>query len=67
MQQRPFFWSSPEFGGQILKVWTEIDLPSLTKLHKKVLPPQNFLNQQKIDAYIRSLPVLLFCYNVIAN
>ena len=33
------------------KFRTEIELLSLTKLFKNILPPRNLRNQQKIDAY----------------
>ena len=36
------------------KLWTEIELLSLTKLRKNILPPRNLLNQQKIDAYVHT-------------
>ena len=51
MWQKPFFWSSPEFGGKIPQFRTETELVSLPKLCKKVSPPWNLLNQQKIDTY----------------
>ena len=36
------------------KFWTEIELFSLTKLRKNILPPRNLFNQQKIDAYLNT-------------
>ena len=40
--------AAPEFGG---KFQNEIELLSLTKLRKNILPSRNLLNQ-KIDAYV---------------
>ena len=44
------------FFGLTLNLGTkfriEIELLSLNKLLKKVSPPRNWLNQQKIDAYV---------------
>ena len=40
---------------------TEIELFSLTKLHKNILPLLNLLNQEKIDAYGGGTPKL--CQN----
>ena len=57
MQQTPsFFLAASEFGG---KFRNEIELLSLTKLHKNILPHRNLLNQQKIDAYACIYPALL--------
>ena len=47
MRQR-IFLIFIEFGA---KFRTKIDLLSLTKFRKKILPSRNLLNQKKIEAY----------------
>ena len=49
MRRRPFFFGL--FLNLGAKFRTKIKLLSLTKLRKKILPPRNLFNQQKIDAY----------------
>ena len=41
------------------KFHIEIELLSLTKLHKNISPSQNLLNQQKINAYTQSFQLQL--------
>ena len=48
MRQRLFFGLYLNLGA---KLRTEIELLSLTKLLKNILPPQNLLNPQRIDAF----------------
>ena len=64
--RNPDFWTEtePERGEDLFfcgvylnvgaKVRTETESLSLTKLRKNISPPQNLLNQQKIDAYVTS-------------
>ena len=45
-----FFWSSPQFGSNSPKFRIKIALLKLNQTSKKMPPPRNLLNQQKIDA-----------------
>ena len=54
MQRRPFFGLHLNLGA---KFWTEIELLSLTKLRKNILPPL-----ESCVIYKRSMPLIFAIY-----